>query len=589
MPDPSWIILPILLFFFLSPVAGHGFIKSWAADDHAYQKAQKQPLSETAFRDAPSNIGWIGSKFIDSPAFVCGSSDTPKDKVAPPGGTLFSSPEQSAKKTLPVTAGGKVSLIVAGNPGEGFPHHTGHVLAYLGYCGKSQTACQNFDAAATQYHRIQAEVDGISNKLIKQYSPEQDGDRWDVPIPKDIVNGSYILRVELVAFGQSGPQEGLQDQYYVYCGQIAVEGGTGLTPVPNDDHPTVKFPGAYKPGNISPKSLPTLKQSFVANSTSKDSKTKIESKSVDTDDLKTSSSLTPPPGCADRCYKKKLTELQTLAPSCSPDQFDCLCQSSTFVKAYQNCCNDHCQGFNETRTAVAEIYDKCASAKSFGESNVTSPAVSQSTTRSEGSSGTDQDDLISGRADSTLAGTAPNPTKDAGGSSREPNVNTPSACNAVCYKAKMTKSELDHLAPSCAADDLDCLCRSHKWVCSYAQCAKDNCASQQEAEKAADEIYALCGARLSSPNRIALPSTDYIPFNLNPSSSTRSKSQKCSQFCLRQIASKSACTSPNNLNCICKNHADVCAWAKCAEDRCFDEVDAIRIASDDIYDQCSKP
>lgn len=51
----------------------------------------------------------------------------------------------------------------------------------------------------------------------------------------------------------------------------------------------------------------------------------------------------------------------------------------------------------------------------------------------------------------------------------------PSACNGVCYKAKITESELHHLAPSCKADDLDCLCRSHKWVCSYAACSNDNC------------------------------------------------------------------------------------------------------------------
>ncbi|POW04480.1 hypothetical protein PSTT_10385 [Puccinia striiformis] len=556
--------------------------KSWSADDQKFEKAQKQPLSDTAFRNAPSNIGWIGSQFIQSPAFVCGASDTPKDQVAAPGGTLFSAADQSAKKTLPVNAGGKVSIIIGGNPGEGFPHPTGHLLAYLGYCGSSSTACQNFDASKTDYHRIQAEIDGISNKLRKQYNSEQDGDRWDVPIPKGIMDGSYILRLEMIAFDQSSPEEGHQDQYYVFCGQIAIKGGTGSSPAPDDDQPMIKVQSAFKPGNISPKSLPSPIKLAVSSS-AKDSKTIIQSKSLDPEikDTKSSdSSVTDSSDskskvtsvCGDRCYKKKLTELKDLAPSCSADQFDCLCKSQAFVKAYQSCCNDHCEGVQETQTAVNDIYNRCASANSTSASDGQSKSDSQSsTTQSPEANSTDLSKKSSKAKDS----------KSSGNGSK-----LPSACNGVCYKAKTTSSELHHLAPSCKVDDLDCLCRSHKWVCSYAACAHDNCPSAQEADKATDEIYAICEARLSSTNR--LPTTDYIPESLNPSSATKSKSDKCSQTCLRKISSSSNCASPDNLNCICKSRSDVCAWAKCAEDQCFDEVDAIRLASDQIYEQCSK-
>ncbi|OAV93181.1 hypothetical protein PTTG_08384 [Puccinia triticina 1-1 BBBD Race 1] len=373
MGGPKLLIFPVFYFVLIPVVAGHGYIKSWASDDLQFQKAQKQPLSETAFRNAPSNIGWIGSKFINTPAFVCGASETPNEQVAPPGGTVFSSQDQSAKKTLSVNAGGKVTLIVAGNEGEGFPHPKGHMLAYLGYCGTSSSACQNFDASTTDYHRIQAEADGISNKLRKQFNSEQDGHRWDVPIPKDIVDGSYILRLEMIAFGQSSSEEGHQDQYYVFCGQIAVKGGSGSSPIPDDDQPTVKLPGAFKPGNISPDSLPipvTLAQG---------SKGEAQTKSADTDSKETQStdsSDTSSPadhgdskaavntGCADLCYKQKLTELKDLAPSCSADQFTCICKSQPFVKAYQSCCNDNCTGNRETRAAVNEIYNKCDSAES---------------------------------------------------------------------------------------------------------------------------------------------------------------------------------------------------------------------------------
>lgn len=342
-------------------MAGHGFIRSWSADGQEFRKAQKQPLSETSFRNAPSNTGWIGSHFVNSPAFVCGSSETPSDKVAPPSGTFFSSVEQSAKKTLHVKAGGKVSLIIAGNPGEGFPHHSGHISTYLGYCGKSKTACQNFDASKATYQRIQAEVDGISKKLIKQFSSEQDGDRWDVPIPKDIVDGSYILRLELLVFGQSSTKEGHQDQYYVFCGQIFVQAGTGSTPFSHsDDLRTVKFPGAYKAGNINPKFLPTLKNLLPSRISHPTSKVKAASKPTEAVDPRVKTDFkTRLSKCADCCYRKKLSELQHLAPGCSSDDLHCLCKSVEFVKAYLSCCNDHCQTLEETRVAAVEIYDQC--------------------------------------------------------------------------------------------------------------------------------------------------------------------------------------------------------------------------------------
>ncbi|WAR55712.1 hypothetical protein PtB15_6B455 [Puccinia triticina] len=187
-----------------------------------------------------------------------------------------------------------------------------------------------------------------------------------------------------IAFGQSSSEEGHQDQYYVFCGQIAVKGGAGSTPIPEDDQPTVRLPGAYKSGNISPKSLPSPLK-LVADLSAKEansSKTKFEAKSFEKDErdeiLSTGSSADPDPPasppassdktdkisatCGDRCFNKKLTEVKDLAPSCSVDQLACLCKSQKFVKAYQSCCNDHCQGVRETRAAVNDIYVKCDSA-----------------------------------------------------------------------------------------------------------------------------------------------------------------------------------------------------------------------------------
>jgi hypothetical protein len=147
----------------------------------------------------------------------------------------------------------------------------------------------------------------------------------------------------------------------VFCGQIAVHGGSGSGPIPADDQPTITLPGGFKPGNIDPKSLP-VPLSLTSNSSSThDPKNHIKLKSLesdtgDDDDDKdkdedegkqSSDSQDAKPkiasACGDRCFKKKLTELADLAPGCAADQTDCLCKSHDFVKAYQACCNDHCE------------------------------------------------------------------------------------------------------------------------------------------------------------------------------------------------------------------------------------------------------
>jgi hypothetical protein len=243
--------------FFLAAAAapsvlGHGWIKQWAADGGAPQKAQKQSLASSAFRASPDNTGWIGSNFLTSGAITCGSSQTPFNTVASPGGTLFSSADQSAGKTLATKAGGFTELWVAGNPGVGWPHPRGNVQVYLGYCGESTTACQKFDASKAAWFKIHSEVNGIQNTLKPAYDGSVDGNKYKVPIPSNIKDGSYLMRFELIAFGQSSGAEGGQDQYYPFCGQISVTGGSSAA----NKFQTVTFPGAYKNGKISEGSLP---------------------------------------------------------------------------------------------------------------------------------------------------------------------------------------------------------------------------------------------------------------------------------------------------------------------------------------------
>lgn len=97
------------------------YIKSWkTSSDNVYRPAQKTQRSTSAYRDVSVSIGWIGSQFIhDNRAIVCGASVTPYGKVAAPSGRYFSDASEAAGLTRTVEAGGKVTLITAGNAGAG--------------------------------------------------------------------------------------------------------------------------------------------------------------------------------------------------------------------------------------------------------------------------------------------------------------------------------------------------------------------------------------------------------------------------------------------------------------------------------------
>lgn len=138
---------------------------------------------------------------------------------------------------------------------------------------------------------------------------------------------------------------------------------------------------------------------------------------------------------------------------------------------------------------------------------------------------------------------------------------------------------------------MTCLCRSHKWVCAYVSCATSNCKVSQynhlllillpalrifesdyilnlfqaDSQAAIDEVYTKCGAILSSRSR--LPTTDYVPVHEHPSEAEVSKSKYCMKTCFDQGKQLGSCAS-GNLDCVCKSHAAVCAWAKCSETNC---------------------
>ncbi|PLW11830.1 hypothetical protein PCANC_20239 [Puccinia coronata f. sp. avenae] len=235
----------------------HGFIKAWSADDgKTWTLGQKQPLSTSSIRGFSQNTGWIGSKFLTKPAIVCGSGLTPSLKVVAPSGDLFSHADQSAGKTLAVASGAVVRLLINDEPHKVYPHENGHIQVYLGYCGASETACEKFDASTISYFKILSLKQGLASKKEFPYNKHKDGNEVRVPISNTLPMGSYIMRIELIVFGQSSEAEGKQDQYYITCGQMSLPAPEIAPPVSLESIESVRFPGAYKNGNLDPKGSP---------------------------------------------------------------------------------------------------------------------------------------------------------------------------------------------------------------------------------------------------------------------------------------------------------------------------------------------
>jgi lytic cellulose monooxygenase (C1-hydroxylating) len=118
--------------------------------------------------------------------------------------------------------------------------HYGPVMAYLTKVSDAATA-----DGSTGWYKIYE--DGWATKP----GGSSDDDYWgvkdmntccgkvDVPIPKQIAPGDYLLRAEVIALHTAGSSGGAQ--LYMSCYQITISGNGTLVPTA-----TVKFPGAYK-------------------------------------------------------------------------------------------------------------------------------------------------------------------------------------------------------------------------------------------------------------------------------------------------------------------------------------------------------
>lgn len=226
--------LPLAALALVPLVAGHGYIKTVTVNGQT-TTAQKTNRQQSSFRSVSDNTGWIGSDFFSSDCAICGCSDTPGGRVAAPGGSIFADAGQGAGQTPTVKAGDTITLHVAGNPGEGWPHNNGHMQAYLGSCGAS---CSNVDVRTVKFFKIQSLKDGIP-AMRQTFDRQSDSNSWPIVLPKGVANGKYILRSELISYGQSSAAEGNQVQLYPFCSNVEITGGGTASPA------TVSFPSVY--------------------------------------------------------------------------------------------------------------------------------------------------------------------------------------------------------------------------------------------------------------------------------------------------------------------------------------------------------
>ncbi|WAR59961.1 hypothetical protein PtB15_11B602 [Puccinia triticina] len=370
----TFLVAIFLTFYHAQDGLCHGYIKAWSADDgHTWTLGQKQELEKSSIRGFSENTGWIGSKFLTKPAFVCGSSLTPSLKIVAPSGDLFSRADQSAGKTLAVASGATVRLLINDEPHKIYPHENGHIQIYLGYCGPSETACEKFDASTISYFKILSLKHGLGSKKEFPYNKHKDGNEVKIPISNNLPMGSYIMRIELIVFGQSSEAEGKQDQYYITCGQMALGAPEVTPPVSLESLESVHFPGAYKDGNIDPDDPPpgpdvVNLSSQAAEGTAKASPKLRQSKiqpNVEDQGFKFSGSVPP---CAKACLSKKISEnaqgILGLLCANEPSQVDlkqplCQCKDELFAEAYANCSRDHCQAGCELENAINSFSILC--------------------------------------------------------------------------------------------------------------------------------------------------------------------------------------------------------------------------------------
>lgn len=144
---------------------------------------------------------------------------------------------KNAALVAPVTAGSVVELSWEDHPGTNWQHDMGPLITYMAKVPTGQTA-DKFDATQANFFKISQA--GQTGKTWVQASLMK-GASHKVTVPKELENGDYIMRHEIIALHLADKKGGAE--FYTSCIQLRVKGGTGTAKTTVS--PTAKFPGGY--------------------------------------------------------------------------------------------------------------------------------------------------------------------------------------------------------------------------------------------------------------------------------------------------------------------------------------------------------
>nr|CDP29378.1 Putative Glycoside Hydrolase Family 61 [Podospora anserina S mat+] len=113
--------------------------------------------------------------------------------------------------------------------------HPGPMAVYIAKVPAGQTAA-TWDGSGKVWSKIYQDRPNLGGSMTW---PSNGARSINVPIPRCLQNGDYLLRAEHIALHSAGSTGGAQ--FYISCAQITVTGGSGTYSPRNQ----VSFPGAY--------------------------------------------------------------------------------------------------------------------------------------------------------------------------------------------------------------------------------------------------------------------------------------------------------------------------------------------------------
>ncbi|CAE7114693.1 unnamed protein product [Rhizoctonia solani] len=209
-------------------VHAHGYVDKIIADGKTYQG----PIpGETNPKSPIRRIGTINPyKNPTGSGITCGEKS------------------QLASVVAPITAGSDLTLSWVAHPGQKWPHEMGPLITYMAKVPSGQTA-DKFDASKGDFFKVHQE--GQEGKKWYLERLMKLGTTMSVTIPKELEDGDYIMRHEIIALHLANNKGGAE--FYSSCFQLKVTGGTGTAKTTASE--TVRFPGAYSatdPGIYTP-------------------------------------------------------------------------------------------------------------------------------------------------------------------------------------------------------------------------------------------------------------------------------------------------------------------------------------------------